>query len=237
MEKPEVYQPGPPDMVGFSTQQVIVTKGRGTGDEWRVALHGQLVRGGGHFHIQAPIDVGDLVEIGLSPGRVRTAVVDDVHSSGHRLATPYLVVSWGDPDSVTRPEAEEMLLRGLHPAVVASSAGMFRDGHSDDAVASAFRAVEERTRVLTGVDESGAALVGRALGKSGVLDVRVFEGETGRNEQEGWEAIFRGSARAVRNVSHHQTGSFVHRETALELLALASLLHRRLDVAEANAVQ
>lgn len=51
----------------------------------------------------------------------------------------------------------------------------------------------------------------------------------GRDEQEGFAALFRGAMLGVRNPKAHERFKATDPQRALEYLGLASLLHRRLD--------
>ena len=57
--------------------------------------------------------------------------------------------------------------------------------------------------------------------------------ETGRNIQAGYRFLFMGAVRGIRNPDAHELFKALDAEEALETLAFASLLMRRLD----NALQ
>ena len=63
-----------------------------------------------------------------------------------------------------------------------------------------------------------------------------LETETGRNIQAGYRFIFMGAARAIRNPDAHEQFKMLGNGDALETLAFASLLMRRLDDATLRTV-
>ncbi len=125
---------------------------------------------------------------------------------------------------------------GLHPAVVDASADLFADGHFSRAVSEAFKSIEVRVRSLVGGETSGTRLMDEAFGgKEPRLSVSVHEGRSGQDEQTGFHAIFRGVMLGIRNPGAHELAIDQDPQEALEYLALASLLHRRLDSSTAES--
>lgn len=55
--------------------------------------------------------------------------------------------------------------------------------------------------------------------------------ETGRNIQAGFRFMFMGAVRGIRNPDAHELFTALNAEEALETLAFASMLMRRLDSA------
>lgn len=66
------------------------------------------------------------------------------------------------------------------------------------------------------------------------LDVGVEEGRSGEDERDGFFHLFRGAMVGIRNPKAHELAHGDDPNEALETLALASLLHRRLDIAESR---
>jgi uncharacterized protein (TIGR02391 family) len=82
-------------------------------------------------------------------------------------------------------------------------------------------------------DKSGAPLIGDAFGtKAPRLDVSTEAGRSGDDERDGFLALFRGAMLGVRNPKAHEHFKPEDPQLALEYLGFASLLHRRLDIAE-----
>lgn len=59
----------------------------------------------------------------------------------------------------------------------------------------------------------------------------VETGRSGNDEREGYFYLFRGAMVGIRNPKSHELSHGDDPDEALEMLALASLLHRRLDIA------
>ncbi|WP_309142666.1 TIGR02391 family protein [Streptomyces javensis] len=123
----------------------------------------------------------------------------------------------------------------LHPAVAAVAAGRFEKGQYTDAVRSAFQAVEHRVQTLSGLPEVGSKLMGAALGSdTPKLVVTRATGPSLRSEREGFRDLFKGAMEALRNPRSHGPHFADDPEEAQEMLALANMLMRRLDEAEAK---
>jgi uncharacterized protein (TIGR02391 family) len=119
----------------------------------------------------------------------------------------------------------------LHDSIRDLVASLYVGEHYDHAILEAFKAVSNRVKRLTGLQEDGQSLMSAAMNPPRPL-LRFNDGdsETAANEQHGLMLIFMGAMRAIRNPRAHDhlaTG----REEALEHLALASLLMRKLDQA------
>lgn len=151
-----------------------------------------------------------------------TRVVDTVTPS---IAHPYQNVTWrpltGAPSALT--------LTDLHPAVQEAASRLYKDGHYASAIEAATKALEVMVRERSGLP-AGGNLMGRAFADDGPVDVRQHEGVTGADEQPGFRFLYMGAATALRNPRHHE---FITDDpvSALEHLALISLLLRRLDSA------
>jgi len=59
--------------------------------------------------------------------------------------------------------------------------------------------------------------------------------ETGRNVQSGVQFLFRAAVQAMRNPSAHELANDLDEDETFEMLALASMLMRRLDRATGTA--
>ena len=111
---------------------------------------------------------------------------------------------------------------------------LYSDNLYASAVSEAFKSIELRVRDLSAIpDKSGAQLMGEAFGtKAPRLDVSIESGRSGDDEREGFLALLRGAMIGVRNANAHEQFKPVDPQQALEYLGFASLLHRRIDVAE-----
>lgn len=123
----------------------------------------------------------------------------------------------------------------LHPALLTTATPLFNNAHYAAAVFEAFKAVEVRVRELSGVDESGRKLMQQAFGgKEPAIDISIEAGRAGEDEQEGFMLIFMGVMQGIRNPKAHLVVHQEDQQRALEYLAVASILLRRLDDAAAK---
>ncbi|WP_461475324.1 TIGR02391 family protein [Microbacterium sp. HJ5] len=138
----------------------------------------------------------------------------------------------------TRGETPHALqLTSMHPVVTDAAGRLFREGNYFHAELEAFKTLEHRVRRLTGLDLSGDGLMTQAFSPNQPqLDLSTASGQSGKDQQTGYMYLFRGAIAAVRNPKAHDPHRELDPEPTLEYLALASLLHRRLDVAEKRAI-
>lgn len=116
---------------------------------------------------------------------------------------------------------------------MAAASDLFSDGHYASAVSEAFKSLEVRVKDLSEIDEQGVELMGQVLGpKPPKLDISIESGRSAENERQGFLALFRGAMLGVRNPKAHELFTKEDPQQALEYLGFASLLHRRLDIAE-----
>lgn len=159
----------------------------------------------------------------------RTGVLDS------QPAEPTFVLSPLVCEPVLAPAPTLALSIPVHPEVAAVAAERFENGQYTDAVRSAFQAVEHRVQTLSGLSEVGSKLMGAALGSDAPkLVVTRATGPSLRSEREGFRDLFRGAMEALRNPRSHGPHFADDPEEAQEMLALANMLMRRLDEAEAN---
>jgi uncharacterized protein (TIGR02391 family) len=176
------------------------------------------------FDPKADIRPGDVVTITQSgSGHKADRVVDTVNPS---IDGQYLRVTWRPLGGA--PYA--LALSDLHPAVQKAASLLYVNGHYAEAISAATKALEIAVRDRSGLPWSGN-LMGNAFGDGGTLSVRRHRGLTGEDEQTGFRFLFMGAATALRNPRTHE---FIEDDSvsALEHLALASMLMRRLDQAK-----
>lgn len=121
-----------------------------------------------------------------------------------------------------------------HHRLVAEHAGpMFAKGAYRSAVGEACKALEGIVREKSKIDDSGAGLMGGALGKDGALavDIPGLADKTTISMQGGLMHMCMGMMLGVRNpVSHEPEASLpVERTDALEILGAISYLCRQVD--------
>lgn len=118
----------------------------------------------------------------------------------------------------------------LHPEVVIAALSLFESGHYYEAEFEAFKSIEHRVRQITGLTQSGVTLMGSAFGTNNpLINTATDPGQPGSDQREGYLALYRGAMLAIRNPKAHLPSRTLDPRGTLEYLALASLLHRRLD--------
>jgi uncharacterized protein (TIGR02391 family) len=136
-----------------------------------------------------------------------------------------------DRGAVTvQPLAARRLLQ-LHPRLVAVAERLFLDGHYQEAVFEAFKALEVRIQLQSGLTFSGMQLMTKAFADNGPITLTSSDGSVGHNEQDGFRFLYMGATVGIRNPRAHSTLPAMRAETALDYLTLSSLLMRRLDLA------
>ncbi|MFJ1529757.1 TIGR02391 family protein [Streptomyces mirabilis] len=119
----------------------------------------------------------------------------------------------------------------LHPLIAEVAADRYNRGAYNDAVRSAFQAVEHRVQTLIGSHEIGERLMGIALGKPAPkITVTRSTGGSLESEQNGMQLLFKGAMLALRNPRSHGPDAKDDRDEAEEMLVFASFLMRRLDI-------
>jgi uncharacterized protein (TIGR02391 family) len=103
------------------------------------------------------------------------------------------------------------------------------------AVLEACKSVAQKLRELSGVDADGTALVDRAcsLNSGPIVAFNTLENEWERSEHTGLATLLKGLFGTFRNPTAHAPRILwaTSRAEALDMLTLASMLHRRLDQA------
>lgn len=222
--------------------RITIIKNFGTADEERLPAEANVPNSDeAYFEIETPIYEGDHVEMpdprGASVIKLAASVVQHpmpanmAHAFGG--STGYTKVTWGRAEAPRQAPVRRLDLQRLHPRVIDAASGLFADRQYDSAVSEALKSVEVRVRDLTGLQLSGAALMQEAFKpKEPRLNVAVEAGRSGEDEREGFFYLFRGAMVGIRNPKAHELSRGEDPDEAMEVLALASLLHRRLDVAE-----
>jgi uncharacterized protein (TIGR02391 family) len=222
----------------FGTHQVVIIHDEGGQDEHRTVVEAHIQSKVGMFDVDTPIYEGDVVELDDPRGgrqrRLAAEVeINDAPDSGFESMSP-ISVTWGKAPAVRSAPIRRLLIENLHRHVTQAASDLFNDQHYGSAVSEAFKSLEVRVRDLSQIsDKSGEKLMGAAFGTSSpILDVSMEKGRSGRDEQEGFLALFRGAMLGIRNPKAHELFALEDPQRALEYLGFASLLHRRLDSAE-----
>lgn len=131
----------------------------------------------------------------------------------------------------------ELRRRGVHQDVLVFCKAELIQSNYFHAVFEATKSVADKIRRMSGLTGDGAALVDQAfgIGQAGMpfLALNTLQTETERDEQKGLMNLIKGMFGAFRNVTAHapKISWTVTEQDALDLLTIASLIHRRLDSA------
>lgn len=127
--------------------------------------------------------------------------------------------------------------RGVHHEVLRFCREELLQDNYFHAVFEATKSVAERIRSLSGLTSDGAELVDEAFkiptGGAPRIAFNTLQTETERGEHRGFVNLVKGLFGAFRNVTAHvpKMSWPINEQDALDILTLASLLHRRLDSA------
>ena len=172
----------------------------------------------GHFHAPPPTEV-------------RKRITSLLAQQGWHVKDGRLVIGERvrvEPGTVS-PLGKDARLAALH-VDIRQVIERFVEGHLDAAVFEAFKAINNRVKQMTGSDRDGSPLMDEALG---VAHPRIVFADlsttTGRDIQQGLHFMFKGAVQGIRNPDAHEQFKILDEEEALEELAFASLLMRRLD--------
>jgi uncharacterized protein (TIGR02391 family) len=129
----------------------------------------------------------------------------------------------------------ELARRGVHPDVLNFCRPELLQENYFHAVFEATKSVADKIREKAEVDGDGSELVDRAfgIGKQGIplLAFNSLRTETERSEHNGLIQLMKGMFGIFRNVTAHapKVKWPISERDALDLLTIASYLHRRLD--------
>jgi len=120
----------------------------------------------------------------------------------------------------------------LHPAIMASSYDLYRNGHLREAVLNAITALFDHIRRRTKSDDDGDKLIGKVFSlEKPMLTLSELQTESGQNDQKGFMQIFKGAYQGIRNPKAHSMTHDLTPIKAAQYLVFASLLARRIDEA------
>jgi uncharacterized protein (TIGR02391 family) len=123
--------------------------------------------------------------------------------------------------------------RNVHPELPIKVRELFDDGHCEQSVFEAFKFVEKEVKRISSLSgKTGYALMMDAFNEAGPkVQLNGLLTESDIDEQKGFKFIFAGAATGIRNPRGHEVDIGDTPDEALDYLALASLLLRRLDAA------
>jgi uncharacterized protein (TIGR02391 family) len=131
----------------------------------------------------------------------------------------------------------ELQRRGVHGDVLAFCRSELVQSNYFHAVFEATKSVADKIRAKSGCRGDGAELVDRAFGfgaaRMPFLAFNAHQTETELSEHKGLMNLLKGMFGAFRNVTAHapKISWTITEQDALDLLTIASFLHRRLDAA------
>ncbi len=213
--------------VGSGTS-VTVIHAEGTEDETRVEVRAHIQPETGFFDVDAPVYEGDVVVVADPRGGLdrRLAETVKVYNIG-RAHMRHTEVTWAKAPPVRVAPVRRLTLENLHPEVVAASGDLFTDGHYASAILEAFKRVESACSAppVRADWERPQDLMAQGLRRRATaIDVRVEDGQSGQDEQEGFRFMFMGAVRGIRNPKAHEAVSQLDPQRALEYLGFASIL-------------
>ncbi len=128
--------------------------------------------------------------------------------------------------------------RDVHQEVLRFSQRLFiRDGNYFHAVFEATKSVFDRLRTLAGSTRDGNELIDETLERGSrpfpLIALNRYDTPSLQNEQKGITHLARGLVHAFRNVTGHEPEIkwVITEADALDMMSVASLIHRRLDSA------
>lgn len=138
------------------------------------------------------------------------------------------------PESPDRDEPHPFETRNIHPDLPKKVRELFDDGHCDHAVFEAFKFIEKEVKRLSGIrGKTGYALMMDAFNETNAkVKLNGLTTDSELDEQRGYKSIFAGASAGIRNPRGHEVDMADTPDEALDYLALASLLLRRLDAAD-----
>lgn len=131
----------------------------------------------------------------------------------------------------------ELMRRGISGEVLSYCQPELLEGDYFHAVFEATKSIAQKLRERTGLSLDGSRLVDESLGiengRTPLLAWNTLTTDNERNEHRGVALMIKGTFAYFRNLPAHVPRAFrvVNEEEALELLTIASFLHRRLDAA------
>jgi uncharacterized protein (TIGR02391 family) len=149
-------------------------------------------------------------------------------SLGSRTPPPARI---SDPSEAVEPHPFET--RNIHPDLPKKVRSLFDDGHWEQAVFEAFKYIEKEVKRISGLrGKTGYALMMEAFNEAKPkVHLNGLATESEVDEQRGYKSIFAGASSGIRNPRGHEVDVGDTPDEALDYLALASLLLRKLDAA------
>lgn len=129
---------------------------------------------------------------------------------------------------------EKLLLRNVHSDVLKFCKAELLQNNHFHAVFEATKSVAEKIRMKSGSIKDGSSLVDEVFNfNKPILAMNTLRTSTEQSEQKGFANLLKGLFGTFRNTTAHAPKITwdINEQDALDILTLASLLHRRLDSA------
>jgi uncharacterized protein (TIGR02391 family) len=203
--------------------------------------------------------IAGLLPPGPSRTRIRGAARSAVMVAAQRLAAAVETLLAGEPGRIEELEQERQALEAklreaeahttailgnlfeslnLHPRIARASQSLFASGHYAQAIFEAFKEVNNLVKAKSGLtDLDGKQLMAKAFDENRpIINVSGLTGRSSKDEREGFKFLFMGSMAGIRNPKAHELTIQTDPLRTLEYLALASLLAKRVDEGEVEAL-
>jgi len=157
-----------------------------------------------------------------------------VDSSGQIIAVQRAETLWDAQRRADELRAD-LSIRGVHPDVLRFCRAELVADNYFYAVLEATKSIADKLRAKSGLSEDGARLVDAALcGAAPKLAINELTTESQRSEQAGFANLVKGVFGMFRNPTAHEGRALwgISKVDAVDLLSVASLIHRRLDAAK-----
>jgi len=129
-----------------------------------------------------------------------------------------------------KAKKESLDMSALHPGVISLAGDLFRNGHYAEAAEASWKAIRDLMRERTGLKGDGAKLVDTTLSTSEpILVFGDLTDQSQKNLQIGMMMMLKGFHQGVRSVVSHSDHLAIDDIMAMEYMATASLLCRKLD--------
>lgn len=167
-----------------------------------------------------------------------TLLADRLALVGCRMKKEILQLQFPkDMPAVVPPPIElQTMLKNfhLHPILMPDCQKMFIDGHLNESVRKALEKFEATVQKISGLQEIGADLLGKAFNeKAPKIELSDLSGTSEVNEQEGFKLMTMGMMRGWRNNLSHGNESQITPHEAFGRLVFVSNLFHRLDTRKA----
>ncbi|MEV4167924.1 TIGR02391 family protein [Nonomuraea sp. NPDC049709] len=204
----------------------------GANGEEQIEVYGAVQENKALFGIDADVEEGDLIEKPLPSGKTKRYKVVNVtyhNAPGVPAHAHHVTASIETVRTHAQVSRRRVELPGLHPKISDAAGALFADGHYSRAVLAAFQAVEHEVQQKAQLNDSGVSLMHKAFGSaSPPINVARHTGRNAQDEQEGFRFLFVGAMGGLRNPRAHGVDLPDSEQEALEYLAFASALMRRL---------